>query len=88
MPKVDNPKLYEAVKKYVDSIYKKPSAYRSGYLVKLYLQKGGTYSNDDKEKQLKRWFSESWKNVANKQQYPVLRPTFRVNKNATDFNQY
>jgi hypothetical protein len=81
MPKVDNPKLYEEVKKYVDSIYKKPSAYKSGFLVKKYKELGGTYSDDDKEKQLKRWFSESWKNVANKQQYPVLRPSIIVNKN-------
>jgi len=32
-------------------------------------------------KGLSAWFKESWKNIASKGQYPVLRPTKRINKN-------
>ena len=81
MPKIDNPKLYKEVKQYVDTIYKKPSAFKSGFLIKKYKELGGRYIDDDEPKKLKQWFSESWKNVANKQQYPVLRPSIIVNKN-------
>ena len=38
-----NRKLYEEVKAEADTIYKKPSAYKSGFIVKTYKQRGGKY---------------------------------------------
>lgn len=87
MPKVANKKLYDSVKDRADTIYKKPSAYKSGYIVKEYTRLGGKYINDSKEKDLKRWFNEAWTDVSNifdgfdKEHYPLYRPTIRVNKN-------
>jgi hypothetical protein len=80
MPKVLNRKLYDLVKKEADKIYKKPSAYKSGYIVKKYKELGGKYENDRKTKKLKRWFKEKWQDVGHKS-YPVYRPTIKVNKN-------
>jgi hypothetical protein len=80
MPKPVDQKLYDEVKAYVDTKYEKPSAYKSGFIVKLYKQLGGQYENDGKEAGLKRWFKEEWKDIGNKD-YPVYRPTRRVNKN-------
>lgn len=78
-----NPALYEKAKKIVYAQYSKPSAYRSGALVKKYKEMGGTYKDDGKEKPLKRWFKEDWRNVdpgKTKTSYPVYRPTKRVSK--------
>ena len=80
MPIINDPELYDRVKQHAETIYAKPSAYRSGWIVKTYKSLGGTYSEDNKPKKLKTWFKEKWQNVANVQQYPVLRPTVRVNK--------
>jgi hypothetical protein len=79
MPTPSNPKLYEEVKKYADSIYSKPSAYKSGFIVKTYKEHGGTYLIDEKPKNLKRWFEEDWKDVGHKE-YPVYRPTKRISR--------
>jgi len=79
MPIVDDPTLYDLVKKYADTIYTKPSAYRSGFIVKTYKQYGGTYSDDGKPKNLKRWYKERWADVGGLE-YPVYRPTKRVSK--------
>jgi hypothetical protein len=76
---INNQVLYDKVKLYADQIYKKPSAYKSGFIVKTYKEQGGTYSDDKKEKPLKRWFKEEWSDIGNKA-YPVYRPTVRVNK--------
>ena len=81
MPIVIDKKLYDLVKQKADEVYKKPSAYKSGYIVKKYKELGGEYIDDNKEKNLKRWFKEDWKDIANKS-YPVYRPTIRVNKNS------
>lgn len=77
---IDDPELYSLVKQYADLVYKKPSAYKSGYIVRLYKQLGGTYSDSDNEpKKLKQWFDERWIDIGDKD-YPVYRPTKRVNK--------
>jgi len=77
---IDDPELYSLVKQYADLVYKKPSAYKSGYIVQLYKRLGGTYSGSDHEpKKLKQWFEEQWTDVGQKD-YPVYRPTKRVNK--------
>ncbi len=71
--------LYEKVKKMADEIYKKSSAYKSGYIVKKYKELGGEYIDDSKPKNLKRWYKEKWEDIGNKD-YPVYRPTIKVNK--------
>jgi hypothetical protein len=75
---MNNPDLYEIAKQIANSKYEKPSAYKSGFIVKTYKQLGGTYSGN-KERPLKRWFDEKWMDVGGKD-YPVFRPTVRVNK--------
>ena len=80
MPTPNNKKLYEEVKMLADKIYKKSSAYKSGYIVKTYKKLGGTYSDDDKPKNLKRWFKEGWKDIGGLS-YPVYRPSIKVSKN-------
>lgn len=72
--------LYEKVKKQADMVYDKPSAYKSGYIVKTYKSLGGKYSGTKQNTGLVNWFRESWKDIGNKT-YPVYRPTKRVNKN-------
>ena len=75
-----NKPLYEKVKKMADNIYKKPSAYKSGYIVKTYKDLGGTYSGVKTKEGLSRWYKEIWRDVGGKE-YPVYRPTKRINKN-------
>ena len=80
MPIVLDEDLYNKAKKLADEKYKKPSAYKSGFIVKTYKELGGRYKDDNKPKDLKRWFKEGWQDVGNKE-YPVYRPTKRVDKN-------
>ena len=80
MAVIDNPLLYEKAKRIADAKYKKPSAYKSGFIVKTYKQMGGTYTEDKKPKNLHRWFKSEWKNIAPLGYYPVYRPTKRINK--------
>jgi len=71
-------KLYLDVKRYADTIYEKPSAFKSGFIVKTYKQRGGRYIGDG-AKPLARWFKEDWKDIGGKE-YPVFRPTKRISK--------
>ena len=80
MPIILDTELYDKVKKEADTLYSKPSAYKSGYIVKKYKELGGKYKDDDKPKNLKRWFKEKWEDVGHKE-YPVYRPTIKVNEN-------
>jgi hypothetical protein len=80
MPTILDNDLYNLAKQEADKIYKKSSGYKSGYIVKKYKELGGRYANDNKERNLSRWFKEKWTDVGN-QAYPVYRPTKRVNKN-------
>jgi hypothetical protein len=79
MPIVLDQELYDRVKAYADTVYSKPSAYKSGFIVKTYKQLGGKYGEDSKPKKLKQWYAERWEDVGGKD-YPVYRPTVRVNK--------
>jgi len=79
MPIVVDKKLYEEVKKEADEKYEKSSAYKSGWIVKNYKLRGGRYKDDNKPKNLKRWFKEGWSDIAG-ESYPVYRPTIRVNQ--------
>jgi len=76
---IDNQKLYDLVKLYADTIYKKSSAYKSGFIIKTYKTYGGTFTDDGKKKPLKTWFKERWSDIGNKD-YPVYRPTIKINK--------
>lgn len=79
MPIVDNPELYKQAKAIADEKYTKPSAYKSGFIVKKYKELGGTYTDDKQPKKLANWFKEQWADIAGLD-YPVYRPTKRVNK--------
>lgn len=72
--------LYARVKREADQKYPKHGAYKSGFIVKTYKERGGKYSGKKPKGGLSAWFKEDWQNVAKKDQYPVLRPTKRVNK--------
>jgi hypothetical protein len=86
-------KLYEKVKQIADKTYDRPSAYKSGFIVKTYKGLGGTYTSyspkgnlapaksgmSNSKQGLKQWFKEKWIDVGHKA-YPVYRPTIRVNK--------
>jgi hypothetical protein len=82
-----NKKLYERVKAEIYPRYKKPSAYRSGAVVKRYKDLGGKF-RDNNGRPLARWFKEEWKDVGNWGKanygalppYPVYRPTERISK--------
>jgi len=80
MPIILDHQLYEKVKSEADQIYSKPSAYKSMYIVKTYKQRGGKYGEDGQEKNLDRWRKEKWTDIG-QQDYPVYRPTKRINKN-------
>ena len=79
MPTPLNQTLYSQVSLEADQIYKKASAYKSGWIVKTYKSRGGKYKDDNKPKNLKRWFEEDWRDVGG-MQYPVYRPIRRVSK--------
>jgi hypothetical protein len=82
MPIIDNPQLYNLAKKEADKIFTKSSAYKSGFIIKSYKDMGGTYTDDNKPKNLKRWFKEEWKDIGNKD-YPVYRPSKKISKTKT-----
>ncbi len=80
-----NPSLYERAKKIVYAQYSKPSAYRSGALVKKYKELGGTFKGEKKKSTgLPRWFAEKWVNqhghVGYKHKNDVYRPSKRITK--------
>lgn len=89
-----NKKLYEKVKMMANNIYSKPSAYKSGFIVKKYKELGGKYKQDNNKKNLNRWFREQWVDVCEylkgnikkcgrdnkKEKYPYCRPLKRISK--------
>jgi hypothetical protein len=79
MPNPLNEKLYNEVKIEANKIYKKPSAYKSGWIVKEYKKRGGDYSGKKTKTGINRWFLEKWQDVGN-MDYPVYRPTRRISK--------
>jgi hypothetical protein len=72
--------LYAKVKSMADEKYSKPSAYKSGWIVKTYKKMGGKYTGKKTKEGLTEWFSADWQDVGN-QSYPVYRPTKRVSEN-------
>lgn len=55
-----NPKLYKEAKKIADKTYKKPSAYKSMFIVSTYKKLGGKYSGKKTGKGVDRWNREAW----------------------------
>ena len=77
--------IYDAAKAEADRRFKKPSAYKSGFIVRLYKEMGGKYSGvKPKKKGLTRWFKEKWTNQSGLTGYrsksDVYRPNIRVSK--------
>ena len=79
MPIVLDQRLYDRIKSEADQVFSKPSAYKSGWIVKHYKDAGGRYKDDHKPRNLKRWFEEKWGDIGDKD-YPVYRPHVRINK--------
>lgn len=89
-----NQKLYAKVKAEADKKFLAPtSAYKSGWIVKTYKERGGTYSPAILPKDttgLKRWFAEKWidlnrsgqpcgrKKADTPGKYPLCRPSVKV----------
>jgi hypothetical protein len=78
MPIILDQRLYNRIKREADKIYDKPSAYKSGWIVKHYKDAGGQYADDGQPRNLARWFKEGWSDIGGKE-YPVYRPHRRVN---------
>jgi len=75
-----NKKLYEQVKKEAKKKFKVfPSAYASGWLVREYKKRGGTYSGNKPTVKtgLSRWYKEKWINVC---KLPKIVPCGRSGK--------
>ena len=78
-----NTYLWEEAKKQANKIYDKPSAYKSGYIVKYYKDHGGKFKERSKNKEgLSRWFKEKWVNqhgeVGYQHKNDVYRPSKRI----------
>lgn len=82
MPIILDKPLYELVKQYVNSIYKKNSAFRSLAYQKYYQALGGRYGEDYEERKLSTWLKEKWSDISNLKEphYKVYRPTIRINE--------
>jgi len=83
--------LYDKIKNELFKIYIKPSAYRSGLLVKKYKEEytkkhnnNNYYIGDKENSNLKRWFDARWLNqrgeVGYKKKGDIYRPTIRIDK--------
>ena len=93
MPTPRDEELYNHVKNYIISKYKKNSAYRSGAIIKYYKHvysllhgpNSEPYIDDDSPRNLARWYRERWTDVSpligKKSAYPLYRPLIRVSKN-------
>jgi len=98
MPEPKDKLLYNKIKEEITNKYK-PSAHRSGLLVKQYKEEyykkhknNNAYSGDKKNSNLKRWFDEKWLNqrgeVGYKNKSDVYRPTIKINsKTPTTFKE-
>ena len=98
MPTPNDKDLYEKIKKEITGKYK-PSAYRSGMIVRKYKEEylkkhknSNAYSGNKETSNLKRWFNEQWLNQRGQVGYKfsgdVYRPTIRINsKTPTTFNE-
>ena len=89
--------LYNIIKQEANKKFKSPSSiYRSSWIVKEYLRRGGKYSGKkDSSSGLTRWFKEDWvdlnrpingsfadcgRNNTDTGKYPLCRPSKRITK--------
>lgn len=90
MPEPVDKDLYDKIKKKITDEYK-PSAYRSGMIVKEYKKQyflkygnNNSYKGNRDKSNLKRWFDEKWVNQRNEIGYSkkgdIYRPSIRINK--------
>lgn len=98
MPEPRDKILYEKIKNEIISKYK-PSAYRSGMIVKKYKEeymkkynRNDSYIGSKSNSNLRRWFNEKWVNqrgeVGYKRKGDIYRPTVRINeKTPTTYNE-
>ena len=98
MPTPTDKELYEKIKKEITAKYK-PSAYRSGMIVKKYKEEyfkkhknNNAYTGSKESSNLKRWFDEKWLNQRGEVEYKkkddVYRPTKKIsNKTPTTFSE-
>ena len=77
---IANNNLYKKAQKIADQIYDKPSAYKSMFIIKKYKELGGKYIGDKPNNGITQWINEKWTDIGN-EDYPVFRPTKRINKN-------
>ena len=80
-----NPILWKKARNLADKIYKKPSAYKSGYITKKYKELGGEFKCCNETKTgLSRWYKENWVNqrseVGYKKSGDIYRPTKKITK--------
>jgi hypothetical protein len=80
-------KLWARVKRQADQVYRRPSAYKSGWMVKRYKELGGKFKRAPTTldaRPLKRWFAEDWRNQHGRVGYEhsndIYRPTKRVTR--------
>ena len=75
-PKPKNLSLYNRIKTQAKKKFKVwPSAYASGWVVKEYKRRGGTYTGRKRsDSGLARWFSEKWVNVCTSPRRSCGRP--------------
>lgn len=79
-----NASLWKRIKLQADKIYKKPSAYKSGFIVKKYKEEGGTFVHKKNANEgLSRWFAEEWKNQHGKTGYAHANDVYRPSKKVT-----
>jgi hypothetical protein len=77
--------LWLKAKKLAELVYKTPSAYKSGYIVKKYKDLGGKFKKKPhKTTGLSRWFKEKWVNqrgeIGYKHASDIYRPSKRITK--------
>lgn len=83
-------KLYNDIVEKAELIYDKPSAYKSGYIVreykKMFKKKYGPEVEPyiDSKGELYRWFEEDWRNqrgeIGYKKKGDIYRPTYRIDE--------
>jgi hypothetical protein len=79
-----NKALWEKAKKEANIHYKKPSAYKSGFIVKYYKDHGGKFKGTfHKKTGLSRWFLEEWTNQKGEIGYKKTTDLYRPNKKIT-----
>lgn len=77
--------LYQIAKNEANKRYDKPSAYKSGFIVRLYKALGGRYAGKKPKKGLTEWYKSDWTNQRGEKGYKfksdIYRPNIRVSKN-------